>query len=184
MTNHRAVCLCPQGLQGNPKVECKKVECTVNRDCQSDKSCVRGSCVNLCQEQNACGVNAQCKVINHIKKCTCPVNFIGNPNAECVPDKNECLSNPCGANAVCQDQVGTYSCVCRPGSTGDPYSGCLEAGPLVDPCRLARCGLAAQCTLDISGIALCVCPPDKAHGDPLIECVSEQGRIVLYYRII
>ena len=178
VSNHRPVCLCPQGLQGNPKVECKKVECSTSRDCESAKSCVKGSCVNLCQLQNACGVNAQCKVINHRKKCTCPVNYIGNPNAECVPDKNECVSSPCGANAVCQDQVGTYSCQCRPGCTGDPFSGCVCSGPLLDPCSsgLAVCGQGALCTVDITGVALCICPANKPHGDPLIECVSDQGR--------
>ena len=102
VANHRPVCLCPQGLQGNPKTECRKVECVRNQDCETAKSCQDGSCVNLCLLPNACGINAQCKSIRHRKQCACPPNYVGNPSVECVPDKNECLGNPCGANAICQ----------------------------------------------------------------------------------
>jgi hypothetical protein len=147
VSNHRPVCFCPQGLQGNPKVECRKVECARNRDCETAKSYVEGSCVNLCLLPNACGVNAQCKSVRHRKQCACPQNFIGNPNDECVPDKNECLGNPCGANAICQvelsimmqcpnhpypqDLVGGYDCQCQAGCTGDPFSGLARRLPVV-----------------------------------------------------
>ena len=107
------------------------------------------------------------------------MNFIGNPNVECTPDKNECASSPCGENAKCQDQVGTYSCQCKTGCTGDPFSGCVCGSPLIDPCSIARCGQGALCTVD-NNIALCVCPGNKPHGDPLIECVSDIGKNFLF----
>ena len=180
VSSHRPVCTCPQGLQGNPKLECRRVECRVSGDCESAKACVEGSCVNLCQLPNACGVNAQCGVVNHVKKCSCPLNYIGNPNVECTADKNDCVSSPCGANAICQNLIGSYSCQCAPGCTGDGYSGCVCGGPLIDPCSAASCGQGALCIVDPAG-ALCICPADKPNGDPLIECVSDTGKLIFLF---
>ena len=139
VANHRPVCLFPLGLRGNPKMECRSVECVRNFDCSKAKSCQDGSCVDLCLSPHACGVNAQCKSIRHRKECACPPNYVGNPSIECIPDKNECLGNPCGENAICQvniikhaksqsspaqDLLGGYDCKCKAGCTGDPFSGC------------------------------------------------------------
>ena len=71
--------------------------------------------------------------------------------------------------------VGGYDCKCKAGCTGDGFSGCICGGPLIDPCRNARCGLDALCTVG-GGIALCVCPNNKPNGDPLVECTSEKGK--------
>ena len=108
-------------LQGNPRQECRRIECRTSRDCESDKSCSAGRCSNPCQLQNACGANAQCRVTNHQKRCSCPQNHVGNPNVECKPDRNECEAAPCGPNAHCRDLVGGYDCQCQAGCTGDPF---------------------------------------------------------------
>ena len=79
VANHRSICLCPQGLQRNPKVECKRIECRSNSECEQTKSCIEGSCVNLCLLPNACGISAQCKSIRHKKKCFCPKNMWAIP---------------------------------------------------------------------------------------------------------
>ena len=105
VADHRPVCLCPLGLRGNPKMECRRGEQVRNFVCSKAKSCQDGSCVDLCLSPNACGVNAQCKSTRHRKECTCPPNYVGNPSIECIPDKNECLGNPCGENAICQVNI-------------------------------------------------------------------------------
>ena len=161
------------------------MECRQSQDCESAKVCQEGSCVNLCQLPNACGAKAQCGVVNHVKKCSCPLNFIGNPNIECKPDKNDCLSSPSGANAICQNLVGSYSCQCAPGCTGDGYSGCLCSQPQTG-CTPATCGLGALCTVDLIG-PICKCPNDKPNGDPLVECLSDNGKLIfslLFYSLL
>ena len=142
VANHRPVCLCPLGLRGNPKMECRRAECVRNFDCSKAKSCQDGSCVDLCLFPHACGINAQCKSTRHRKQCTCPPNYVGNPSIECIPDKNECLGNPCGENAICQvniikhaksqsspaqDLVGGYDCKCKAGCTGGQETRSLDA---------------------------------------------------------
>jgi hypothetical protein len=179
--NHRPVCLCPQGLQGNPKVECKRVECAADTDCESNKKCESGACINPCARQNACGTNAQCKTLRHVKTCSCPTGFIGNPNVECTKDINNCLSSPCGPHAICQNLVGGYDCRCQIGCTGDPFVGCLCGGPLVDPCLAAQCGLGAQCSVQGTQ-AICSCPANRPNGDPLVECSAEKGKVKILYR--
>ena len=154
ISNHRAVCICPQGLQGNPAIECKRVECTQDGDCESNKQCKEGSCINPCALPNACGINAQCKTLRHVKDCSCPNGFIGNPNIECSKDKNHCLSNPCGQNSICQSLVGGYDCRCKTGCTGDPFTGCLCGGSLVDPCSGAICGLGAECKVQLNQVRM------------------------------
>lgn len=99
-------------------------------------------CVDPCP--GACGLNAQCRVINHAANCICLNNFVGNPFVRCearrieVPTtappptlpstpppkdtaiRNLCSPNPCGVNAACQNGV----CSCLPEYHGDPYVGC------------------------------------------------------------
>ena len=155
VSNHNHLCTCPQGLQGNPKVECRRVECVSDNDCETSKQCRNGQCVNPCAQSNACGSNAQCKTIHHTKECSCPSGYIGNPNVQCTKDKNLCLSSPCGENAICNNLVGTYECKCKTGCTGDAYSGCLCGSPLTDPCRLVDCGLNAQCRVQLGQVIIC-----------------------------
>src|SRR5699024_8069990 len=116
-TDRRKVCLCPDGYQGDPKVACKPYECRLDTDCESNKRCSPdGACKNPCRENRACGVNAQCRVIERKPHCSCPPGFIGNALVECKKGGNEeCLKNPCGANTKCRDVDGKYECSCAPG---------------------------------------------------------------------
>lgn len=81
---HRAVCLCPDGYQGEPSQGCQPYECKRDSDCESDKACGPDrACRNPCLESSACGANAQCRVVNRLKQCSCPLGLIGNPEVEC-----------------------------------------------------------------------------------------------------
>lgn len=83
-TNHRAICECPFGLQGNPKVACVEVDCTTESDCPSDKACVNSKCVSPCELSNPCEEPAQCKVYNHHPDCSCPIGFVGDLGSGCT----------------------------------------------------------------------------------------------------
>lgn len=85
--DHRAVCTCPDGFQGEPNVECVRYTCNKDDDCETNKKCDSSDkvCRNPCLEQGACGSNAQCRVINKMAHCTCPLGYYGNAQLECKP---------------------------------------------------------------------------------------------------
>ena len=78
--NGLASCRCRENYFGDPSVACQP-ECTVNEDCPSTKACRNLHCMDPCP--GLCGVNAQCKVINHIPTCTCPEGYHGEPFSTC-----------------------------------------------------------------------------------------------------
>ena len=170
VSEHRAICLCPDGTHGEPTKLCTAYECTQNTDCEVNKQCSDGMCKNPCLIQGACGLNAQCKVVNRNVHCTCPLGYIGNAKVECrQPKLNDCTGNPCGKNANCQDKSGGYECSCLAGCTGDPNKGCSCDIPIPDLCKNKLCGLNALCHV-INGSVQCYCPPENPSGDPTIEC--------------
>ena len=85
---HAAQCRCPEGLNGDPYVLCKRDECRVNRDCARDKACRQGHCVDPCTDASAgapCAPAAECHVADHNAKCVCPPGTIGNPVRHIAP---------------------------------------------------------------------------------------------------
>lgn len=48
-------------------------------------------CKNPCI--GACAPSAECRVISHTPRCTCPVGHIGNPYTECttIQGKSSCI---------------------------------------------------------------------------------------------
>lgn len=119
VSEHRVVCLCPDGFRGEPTQGCTRSECSVDSDCEIDKRCEAGSCRNPCLQAGACGVNAQCRVVNRHKQCSCPPGHFGNPAIECSLETGACARNPCGANTRCRDVNGGYECSCAPGCEGE-----------------------------------------------------------------
>ena len=78
--NGAAACQCIPEYFGDPYVACRP-ECTINADCPSNRACQSLKCVDPCP--GLCGVNAQCRVINHIPTCTCNQGYIGDPFTSC-----------------------------------------------------------------------------------------------------
>ena len=72
MDFHRARCICPPGLQGDPFVRCVAVGCQQDEDCQSDERCHYSSqrCVPLCVD-SPCAPGATCSARNHKEYCDC-----------------------------------------------------------------------------------------------------------------
>ena len=91
VSDHRAVCLCPDGYQGEPTKACKQYECLKDSDCEPNKRCgADKACRNPCLEPGACGANAQCRVINRRAQCSCPPGYLGNPQVECRQGEFRC----------------------------------------------------------------------------------------------
>lgn len=84
VSEHRPVCLCPEGYQGEPSRSCEKALCTADKDCEPSQHCgPDGACRNPCLEAGVCGTNAQCKVIGRRPQCSCSPGYQGNPLVEC-----------------------------------------------------------------------------------------------------
>ena len=75
-------CICPADYIGDPYSACRP-ECVLNDDCPRDQSCVRNKCVNPCD--GTCGINAECRVSNHVPVCTCLTGHTGDPYGACRP---------------------------------------------------------------------------------------------------
>uniref|UniRef100_A0A182M1U8 EGF-like domain-containing protein n=1 Tax=Anopheles culicifacies TaxID=139723 RepID=A0A182M1U8_9DIPT len=179
VSDHRSLCLCPDGFQGDPSVGCAQYECQTNDDCELDKKCASGKCINPCLIPGACGLNAQCRVVNRQAQCSCTPGFFGNPRQECQPvQKNSCAQNPCGDNTVCREDEHGYECSCQPGCVGDPRQGCLCEGKLKkDDCEQYACGTNAVCRMTEWGAPSCVCLPTHPHGDPYMSCTQDDTAI-------
>lgn len=174
VSTHRAVCICPEGYQGEPSQECYQLECRRDDDCEPNKQCSEfGVCTNPCLNSNACGVNAQCKVVNRRAKCSCPPGHYGNPAISCKKSGDECLKRPCGQNAKCKETFDGYMCSCLPGCYGDPHRGCScdRAGQV--SCTVTDCGVNAACRIQ-DNQPQCYCPPEFPLGDPLHACTYRE----------
>jgi len=171
VSDHRLLCLCPDGYQGEPTQKCTQYECQIDTDCENNKRCDGGVCRNPCLESGVCGNNANCRVVNRKAQCSCAPGFLGNPEIECQqPSPVSCAKNPCGENARCREMPGGYECSCMSGCVGDPRKGCVCDGEQVNACHNQPCGINAACRIRNNNEPECYCPPQNPNGDPYIEC--------------
>lgn len=61
--------------------------CQSDEECGLTEKCLQGQCNNPCDQRSACGMNAECRVFSHNKQCSCPPEFTGNQDVECVRSK-------------------------------------------------------------------------------------------------
>ena len=161
-------------------------ECQINADCPTDKACINRKCQDPCP--GLCGVNAYCRVRNHVPICVCNPGYIGDPFSSCylkpstvlpVEVVEPCNPFPCGINAVCNEVNEAASCTCIRDYTGNPYIECKPECVVnaecprhlacvnqhcVDPCPDV-CGVHACCSVQ-NHSPLCKCDPGFI-GDPL-----------------
>lgn len=78
--NKAGSCTCLPEYFGDPYVSCRP-ECVTNSDCNREKTCINNKCKNPCI--GACGINAECQVINHSPNCICLPGYEGNPTISC-----------------------------------------------------------------------------------------------------
>ena len=83
----RCQCQCLPEMLGSPP-NCRP-ECQINADCPTDKACINRKCQDPCP--GLCGVNAYCRVRNHIPICVCNQGYIGDPFSSCYlkPSKKD-----------------------------------------------------------------------------------------------
>lgn len=73
-------CTCLPEYFGDPYSGCRP-ECVTNSDCSRDKSCVNNKCSDPCP--GVCGLNAECRVGNHVPTCLCHQGYTGNALSAC-----------------------------------------------------------------------------------------------------
>ncbi|KAI2804698.1 hypothetical protein BLOT_003686 [Blomia tropicalis] len=166
--------------------------CRRDDDCPLDMSCLGQQCQNPCNARGSCGLNAFCTPFRHQAKCTCPPNYTGNPETECLQLPTCSKNNECPIGYICQTGkcLALSGCVsdneCRPTEICDGTrctEGCRSNSDCSfkfacinqlcqNPCSLKTCGTHATCT-PINHEAICRCPEGYA-GDPVSGCHVEQ----------
>jgi hypothetical protein len=187
----QASCSCLPEMIGNPPY-CKP-ECISNSECSSHLACINQKCKDPCP--NACGLNAECRVVSHTPMCYCINGYTGDPFGYCsevrqdypVEVSTPCSPSPCGANAVCKEQNGAGACTCISDYIGNPYEGCRPECVLnsdcpsslacinnkcKDPCP-GTCGLNAVCQV-VNHLPSCTCISGYT-GDPFRQCNFKQN---------
>ncbi|KAF3421640.1 hypothetical protein E2986_11478 [Frieseomelitta varia] len=179
-------CTCLPDYIGNPYEGCRP-ECVIDTDCTSTFSCIRSKCQDPCP--GTCGINTECRVINHRPVCTCIQGYSGNPFQYCIPtpiedetkNKDPCNPSPCGPNSQCRVVNGQGVCSCLPEFTGTPpmcrpectlNSECPQDRACinqkcVNPCP-ASCGTFANCAVR-NHSPFCTCR-ELYTGDPFTRC--------------
>ena len=75
----RCKCSCLPNMIGSPP-NCRP-ECVLNSDCSPQLACINRKCQDPCP--GLCGVNAYCRVRNHVPICVCNQGYIGDPFTSC-----------------------------------------------------------------------------------------------------
>lgn len=149
--NHRPLCVCRDGFEGNGRYGCHEIGCRADSECPPTEACVNRECVDVCR-YTQCGENAVCRSdYNHRARCECRPGFYGNPlisctRPECVSDDecpynlaciNERCRDPCncGQNALCRVDNHRALCSCPPGYEGDAGSKCSPVAQAEPQCR-------------------------------------------------
>lgn len=86
ISDGRPTCSCLPEMRGVPP-NCRP-ECISNSECKSNEACISEKCTDPCI--GTCGLNAQCRVINHNPVCSCPTNYIGDPFVMCTLKRKSC----------------------------------------------------------------------------------------------
>lgn len=79
-------CSCLPEYFGDPYTGCRP-ECVSNSDCDRSKACSNNKCKDPCP--GACGINAECRTVNHSPTCTCLTGYTGNPLLRCEIEGRE-----------------------------------------------------------------------------------------------
>lgn len=178
-------CQCQPEFIGAPP-NCRP-ECVANSECAPQMACINRKCQNPCTQ--ACGINADCRVVSHTPICICAEGYTGDAAVQCtitamtpVESLSPCTPSPCGANAECREQAGAGACTCVTGYFGNPYEAChpeclvnsdcpsnkaCTRNKCIDPCP-GTCAVNADCQV-VNHSPLCTCRQGY-EGDPFTQC--------------
>ena len=76
-------------LAQRPTEPALAVGCSDNEECPDWAACQNSQCINPCAVGNPCAPTANCKVINHQARCSCPDGYIGSPTTDCKLRKSK-----------------------------------------------------------------------------------------------
>ncbi|KAG7155062.1 Nidogen-like 1, partial [Homarus americanus] len=180
---HRPVCKCPPGFQGNPQTRCNpttttpRPDCLADVECPQEKACAERRCVSPCQVANPCSHLAECTVVSHLPQCRCIQGYIGN-GYYCELPTTSTIPSPIA-------EYPTHTTV-RPGVATRPPShavdlqctrdfecdvdemcnnfDCVPVCSVTNPCRSRN----ALCRGE-NHQPVCYCQPGFV-GNPFIEC--------------
>lgn len=151
--NGQPACSCVPGYIGSAPM-CRP-ECIQSYECPLNKACMNQKCQDPCP--GTCGVNAECKVVNHSPICSCFARYEGNPFTLCQP-----IGRFLNYYFVKQFiKINTDIAVVQP--VRNP----------IDPCQPSPCGPNSQCRV-VGEIPSCSCLKDFTGVPPNCrpECVS------------
>ena len=163
----RCQCSCLPEMIGSPP-NCRP-ECLVNADCPTDRACISRKCQDPCP--GLCGINANCRVRNHVPQCVCNQGFIGDPFAQCYRPSSKfiygirlgyhnfgilatprpieviepCNPSPCGRNAECTERGQAASCRCILDYIGNPYVECKPECTVNSECPRDKACINNKC---------------------------------------
>lgn len=188
----RCDCSCLPDFIGSPP-NCRS-ECTINPDCPSEKACITRRCQDPCP--GLCGINAKCRVRNHIPICVCNPGYIGDPFSQCRLQTSElkrwngikynkliilatsprpeiidpCNPSPCGLNAQCRAQNNAASCTCLPGLKGNPYIECKPECTINQECPLKLACITNKCADPCPGLCGSHASCSVNNHFPICQC--------------
>ena len=91
-------CTCLPEMIGTPP-NCRP-ECVVNSECPQVKACINRKCQDPCP--GLCGVNAYCRVRNHVPLCICNQGYVGDPFSSCYRQTSKIFTqNPIFSLQLC-----------------------------------------------------------------------------------
>ena len=204
VNNHRAVCICVPGYEGDPYEICEErkhnysLKCTIalniwsfcylagcksDQECPQHLACIRRECQDPCIYER-CGQNAECSVRNHRAKCECLPGYRGNPYDRCR--QYECLTDPeCPTTKACRNEKCVDPCDCAENAHCTPRNHrgicACDSGYTGDPYGV-RCNPSKKNVLLASYIfcmsnILSVPEPDLGCSEDA-ECPSRQACII------
>ena len=178
-------------------------ECVVNSECPQESACITQRCQDPCP--GLCGINAYCRVRNHVPICACNQGYEGDPFSRCNRITSEfskilhlsnflspatsarpeiidpCNPSPCGINAKCNERVRAASCQCLPGLQGDPYVECKPECTINQECPSHLACISQKCKDPCPGVCGTYASCSVRNHNP--NCVCNPGYVGDPFRI-
>ncbi|KAK8736643.1 hypothetical protein OTU49_017434, partial [Cherax quadricarinatus] len=169
-------CSCQPGYMGTPPA-CRP-ECVVHAECSTLMACVNNRCVDPCK--GTCGIQSQCRVINHNPVCSCIVGYTGDPFTRCTlapvtipfPPAPPTTLPPLPGTRPPHEETPIVPVNGEPGTTPTPVVVMPQppARPF-DPCSPDPCGSNTICRISVNTYT-CECRPGY-FGNPDVGCGPE-----------
>lgn len=169
--NQQAVCSCLPDFIGTPPA-CRP-ECTTNSECPLDKACINRKCEDPCP--GTCGLNAECRTLNHIPMCDCLPSYTGDAFTRCYRQPRKKLNFNHHVTINNYNKIFLLTLAPPPPTPTTPPTSIVvaqEEKEPINPCYPSPCGQYAQCH-NRNGAAICACLPNYIGAPPNCrpECV-------------